>query len=42
MTIPDEPPPRFWRSWRRFYTILLIYWLVLLVLMIIGTRVLNQ
>jgi hypothetical protein len=42
MVIPDEQPPRFWRTWRRFYMILLIYWFVVLVLLIIGTRVLNQ
>jgi hypothetical protein len=42
MSVPDELPPRFWRTWRRFYTIQLIYWLVVLVLMIIGTRMLNQ
>jgi hypothetical protein len=42
MSLPDEQPPKFWKTWRRFYAIQLVYWIVLLVLMIIGTRVLNQ
>ena len=39
---PDEEPPKFWKSWRRFYSIQLVYWIVLVALMIIGTRILNQ
>jgi hypothetical protein len=42
MLLSDEEPPKFWKSWRRFYTIQLIYWLVIVILMIVGTRMLNQ
>lgn len=38
----EDEAPKFWKSWRKIYVTLLLYWALLLILMILATKILNS
>lgn len=38
---PEDEAPRFWKTWKRIYITLILYWALVLILLILATRVLS-